>query len=80
MALVQHAGGDATDLWVEVGHTPRARALMERYCIGKVAEPKRYMGASHDVMDLDESGYALPEGTPREEILEDASSYRYSSR
>jgi hypothetical protein len=53
---------------------------MERYCIGKVAEPKRYMGASHDVMDLDESGYALPEGTPKEEILEDASSYRYSSR
>jgi hypothetical protein len=53
---------------------------MERYCIGKVAEPKRYTGEVHSALDLDDSGYTLPAGTAKEEFLEDASSFRYSTR
>jgi cytochrome b involved in lipid metabolism len=83
--LYQFAGGDGTDLWAEVGHTLRARQLMERYCIGKVAEPRRYVGFHPEPQVLDEETWEKgitppnPEDMPPEVFEEDVSAFRKST-
>ncbi len=80
--MLQHAGGDATDLWTEVGHTARARGLMERYCVGKVQSNKRYTGFSTPAYDKDEEGWKvlIKNKEDQEDFIEDVSSYRDSTR
>jgi cytochrome b involved in lipid metabolism len=38
--LLEQAGGDATEAFDDIGHSPDAKALQKDYRIGKIAEPK----------------------------------------
>eukprot|EP01087_Luapelamoeba_hula_P013464 TRINITY_DN3842_c0_g1_i1.p1 TRINITY_DN3842_c0_g1~~TRINITY_DN3842_c0_g1_i1.p1 ORF type:complete len:227 (+),score=47.32 TRINITY_DN3842_c0_g1_i1:19-699(+) len=52
--LYQHAGGDATDMWSQIGHSGRARNLMTNFCIGRVTTPRRYLGTKHEEAGMHE--------------------------